>query len=217
MADIKDRMMKYVSSNDRNIMINAAQGHFATSHSHINYYIDMSAIKTRQSEANAAAEAIAEQYSATTVVDTILCLDGCQVIGAYLAEHLAKAGILSMNAHKSIYILEPDFTPSGQMIFRDNIKGWIKDKHVLVLLASATTGRTLASAVETVKYYGGTISGVSAIFSAANSVSGIPIHKLFDSSDISDYVAYDANNCKLCQSGLKIDAICNSSGFSKIN
>ena len=198
------------------ILLRVYKGHFVTPNSHINYYIDMSQIKARQSEANAAAEAIAEQYSATTVVDTILCVDGCQVIGAYLAEHLAKVGVLSMNAHKSIYILEPDFAPSGQMIFRDNIRGWIKDKHVLVLVASATTGRTLSSAVKTVQYYGGSISGVSAIFSAASSVCGIPIHTLFDSSDISDYVSYDASGCKLCQNGVKIDAICNSQGFSKI-
>ncbi|MCR5526074.1 MAG: phosphoribosyltransferase [Lachnospiraceae bacterium] len=206
-------------SNERypNIILRVLKGHFVTPNSHVNYYIDMAAMKARQSEANAVAEAIAEQYSSTTIVDTILCLDGCEVIGAYLAEYLAKEGILSMNAHKSIYITVPEFTATGQMIFRENTKSMIKDKHVLLLLASATTGKTLAGAIDTIRYYGGKITGVSAIFSAANSVSGIPIFHLFDTSDIPDYIAYDSNNCKLCQAGKKIDAICNSFGYSTIN
>ncbi|SFL27686.1 orotate phosphoribosyltransferase [Lachnospiraceae bacterium KH1T2] len=212
-----EHVIKIYNERYPNILLRVLKGHFVTPHSHVNYYIDMSAMKARQSEANAVAEAIAEQYSSTTIVDTILCLDGCEVIGAYLADHLAKAGVLSMNAHKTIYITVPEFTTNGQMIFRENIRSMIKDKHVLLLLASATTGKTLADAIDTIRYYGGQISGVSAIFSAANSVSGMPIFHLFDTSDIPDYITYDSSNCKLCQNGEKIDAICNSFGYSTIN
>ena len=198
------------------ILLRVFKGHFVTPNSHVNYFIDMSALKARQSEANAIAEAIAEQYSATTTVDTILCLDGCEVIGAYLAEHLTKTGILSTNAHKTLYITVPEFGATGELVFRDNIKPMIKGKHILILLANATTGKTLSNSIDLVKYYGGIVTGVSAIFSAATSVAGMPIYHLFDSSDIPDYHSYPHHDCALCKAGVKVDAICNSFGYSKI-
>lgn len=198
------------------IMLRVIPGHFVTSNSHINYYIDLSLMKARQSEAEAIADAISGQYVSSAIVDTILCLDGTEVIGAYLAEALTKAGIMSMNAHKTIYITEPEFNSAGQMMFRDNVQQMIKGKHVLVLVASATTGLTLAGAVDTVRYYGGVIAGVSAIFSAAQKVYDIPIHSLFTANDLPDYRAYSHGKCQLCDSGIPIDAICNGYGFSKL-
>jgi len=58
-----------------------AQGHFATNHSHINYYVDITFQKTRLSEAKAVAKALVPSFDTTTIVDTILCLDGTAVIG----------------------------------------------------------------------------------------------------------------------------------------
>ena len=159
--------IKIRSKDYPDIVLRAIPGHFVTPNSHINYYIDMSLMKARRSEADAIAKAISDQYVASTIVDTILCLDGTEVIGAYLAEHLTKAGVVSMNAHQTIYITGPEFNNAGQMMFRDNVQPMIKGKHVLILIASATTGLTLAGAIDTVKYYGGITAGISAIFSAA--------------------------------------------------
>jgi len=72
------------------IKLRVIPGHFATANSHINYFIDMSLMKYRQSEANSIAKAISEKYVASTMVDTILCMDGCEVIGAYLANYLTQ-------------------------------------------------------------------------------------------------------------------------------
>ena len=168
------------------VVLEAIPGHFVTPHSHVNYFIDMANLKHRQNEASATAKALGEQISVSTVVDTIVCMDGCEVIGAYLAEELTKAGIFSMNSHKTIYIVTPEFV-NNQLVFRENYLHMIKGKNVLLLLDSATTGRTIIKAVQTLGYYGATISGVSAVFSAANSVMGIPIKSLFNLSDISDY------------------------------
>ncbi len=177
---------KMVSKRHPGIVLRAIPGHFVTPSSHINYYLDMSMLKARQSEATEAAKAMAEAYMASTIVDTIVCMEGCEVIGAYLAEHLTRAGVHSMNAHKTIYITSPEINATGQMIFRENLKPMIRNKHVLLLLAAATTGNTMRNALDSILYYGGTITGVSAIFSAVSKVNGIPVNSLYTMADIAD-------------------------------
>lgn len=199
------------------VIMKVIPGHFVTSNTHINYYIDMTTMKTRQNEARAAAKAIASTYTATTVVDTIVCMDGMEVIGAYLADELTQAGIMSLNAHKTIYIYTPEFDSYGQMIFRENAEMMIRGKHVLLLLASATTGKTILRAGESINYYGGTVVGISAIFSQPSKVLGQDIHALWDISDLPDYCSYKPTDCKLCKDHVPIDAICNSFGYSKLH
>ena len=67
-----------------NLFLRVAKGHFATSHSHINYYIDVTTQKSRLSEAKAVAKELVAAYQHSTIVDTVLCLDGTQVIGTCL-------------------------------------------------------------------------------------------------------------------------------------
>ena len=160
------------------VIMKVIPGHFVTPNSHINYYIDMTTMRTRQSEAKAAARAMASTYAATTIVDTIVCMDGMEVIGAYLADELTQAGVMSMNAHKTIYVYSPEFDNRGQMIFRENSEMMIKGKHVLLLLASATTGQTILRAGESIDYYGGTVVGITAIFSVPAKIFGQQIHSL---------------------------------------
>ncbi|GFI44753.1 hypothetical protein IMSAGC019_00055 [Lachnospiraceae bacterium] len=200
-----------------NVVLKAIPGHFVTPNSHVNYFLDMTTLKSRLSEASAAAKALSEQISATTVVDTIVCIDGCEIIGAFLAEDLTRAGVYSMNAHSTIYIVTPEYVNSGQLVFRENMLPMIKGKNVLLLLTSATTGQTIVKASQALCYYGAKISGISAVFSAANSVMGIPIKSLFTIADIPDYKAYEPEGCSFCKEGKKIDAFANGFGYSKIN
>lgn len=199
-----------------NIDLKAIPGHFVTPNSHINYFLDMTTLKTRLSEASAVAKELAGQIMATMIVDTIVCIDGCEIIGAFLAEELTRAGIYSRNAHQTIYIITPEYSASGQMLFRDNFLPMVRQKNVLLLLASATTGRTVTKAVQTLTYYGASISGVSAVFSAASSVMGIPINSLFSIADIPDYKTYNSEGCSLCKENKPIDAFANAFGYSKI-
>ena len=67
------------------IKLNVTPGHYATSSSHINYFIDLTTLKARTSEAKAVAKSMSTDYIASTIVDTIICMDGTDVIGAYLA------------------------------------------------------------------------------------------------------------------------------------
>jgi orotate phosphoribosyltransferase len=213
---MENRATKIHSSVNKNAIIRVIPGHFATNHSHINYYVDMTIMKSRKSEAAAAASILARKYSTSTYVDTIICMDGCEVIGAYLADELTESGIMSLNQHKTMYIVTPEMNPGGQLIFRDNMQMMIDGKHCILLLASATTGRTIARAVECVKYYGGIVEGVSAIFSASDRVQGIDINYIFGGSDVPGYLTYDAAKCPMCANKQKIDAIVNSFGYSKL-
>ena len=122
------------------LFLRVAKGHFATSHSHINYYIDVTTQKTRLSEAKAVAKELVSAYQHSTIVDTVLCLDGTQVIGTCLANELTKDGFTNMNAHKTIYIVTPEYTSGSQIILRDNLAPMVKGKNVLILAASVTTG-----------------------------------------------------------------------------
>ena len=99
------------------------------------------------------------------------------------------------NAHKTIYIVTPEYNASGQMIFRDNLQIAIKDKHIILLVASATTGGTVKKSIECINYYGGNIQGVSAVFSAVDQVEGIHVDSVFKKSDVPNYETYEAHKC----------------------
>ena len=200
-----------------NVSLKVIRGHFATSHSHINCFFDITTMKTRCSEAHNVASLLAMHYSVDTQVDTIICMDGTEVIGTYLAEELTKSGILSINAHKTIYVVSPEYIASGQIIFRDNIQMAIRDKHILVLMGSVTTGKTLETALECIRYYRGNVTGACAVFSAVERVDDIDIHAIFHPDDVHGFASYPANECPLCRSGERIHAIVNSFGYSTLN
>ena len=205
-----------IKTKQRNLFLRVSKGHFATNHSHINYYIDVSTQKTRLSEAQAVADELVSYYNQSTIVDTILCLDGTQVIGTCLANALTAGNYVSINAHQTIYILTPEHTTGSQIIFREGLLSAIKGKHVLILAASVTTGYTAKAAIEAIKYYGGEVAGIAALFATEDECEGYPVHSVFDPKDLQDYESYAYNECPMCRAGRKIDALVNSFGYSKI-
>jgi orotate phosphoribosyltransferase len=158
------------------LFLRVAKGHFATSHSHINYYIDVTTQKSRLSEAKAVAKELVSAYQHSTIVDTVLCLDGTQVIGTCLANELTKDGFTNMNAHKTIYIVTPEYTSGSQIILRDNLAPMVKGKHVLILAASITTGYTIQAAVESRKLLRRHRGRAFGDFCHHPRVSGLPGH-----------------------------------------
>jgi len=197
-----------------NVPLRVARGHFATNHSHINYYIDITFQKTRLSEAKAVAKQLVTHFQSSTVVDTILCLDGTAVIGTCLANELTNSGFRSINAHNTIYVVEPEYNANSQIIFRDNIQPMIRGKHVLVLMASVTTGFTAKRSMEAIGYYGGTVVGIAALYSAVTEIGGLQVQSVYDLNDLPDYASYDYRECPYCKAGKKLDALVNSFGYS---
>ena len=198
------------------VPLRVARGHFATNHSHINYYIDITFQKTRLSEARDVARQLVSHFINNTPVDTILCLDGTAVIGTCVAEELTKNGFRTINAHNTIYVLEPEYNANSQIIFRDNIQPMIRGKHVLILMASVTTGYTAKRSVEAIGYYGGKVAGVAALYRAVDEVEGYPVRSIYSINDLPDYQSYDYRECPYCKNGQPIDALVNSFGYSKL-
>jgi orotate phosphoribosyltransferase len=197
-----------------NVPLRVAHGHFATNHSHINYYIDITYPKTRLSEAQEVAKQMVATFKNNTPVDTILCLDGTAVIGTCLAQELTKSGFRTINAHQSIYVIEPEYNSNSQMIFRDNIQSMVRNKNVLILMASCTTGFTANKGIEAISYYGGEVVGVAALYSMVDEINGLPVRSVFNVKDIPDYESFDYKDCPYCKRGRKLDALVNSHGYS---
>lgn len=213
---MESRAIKIYAPKNKKISLKVIPGHFATSHSHINLYIDLTSAKTRLSEASETARVLSMQYVNTTVIDTIVCLEGCEVIGAFLAQELTKAGIRSMNAHQTIYIISPEFNTHGQMIFRENYQPAVYGKQILLLVGSATTGDTIRRSMEGIRYYGGTVNGISAVFSAVDSIDDIPVQSIYKTKDLPDYQSYEINDCPLCKEKQRLEAIVNGYGYMKL-
>ena len=197
------------------LTLNIHRGHFATSHSHINYYIDVTPQKSDLGHAKAIARALAENYTNSVLIDTILCLDGMEVAGTCLADVLTNDGLFGVNSNNPISIITPEYTSGGQLFFRDNILHMIEGKNVLLLAISVVTGRTAETAVEAVNYFSGNVAGIASIFATYTEVAGIPVASVFNPNDLPDYASYSTIDCPMCRRGEHIDALVNSYGCSK--
>lgn len=209
---MEGRAITIESRKNRKIKISIIPGHFATNHSHINYYIDMTKIKTSHKMAKDAAAQIAATYSSTPI-DTIICMEGTEMLGAFLAESLSSGGI---NQGEDVSVITPELNSNNQMIFRDNIQKQIWGKRVLLLISSVSTGKTINRAIECLNYYNGELVAISSIFSAISESNRIPVHSVFTPDDINGYQTFVQHECPMCQAGQKVDAIVNSFGYSKI-
>jgi orotate phosphoribosyltransferase len=199
-----------------NVPLRVVKGHFATNHSHINYYIDVTKQKVRLNEAKAMAKELAKNYT-NTQIDAILCLDGMSLIGACLAEALTS-GPRSVCDPDKISLIEPEYDSHGHMIFRDNVQPFIRNKNVLILMASITTGYTANRGVQTTVYYGGKVVGVAGLYRAVDTLEyqDVQVVSVFDRNDLPDYHSFDHNDCPYCKDGRKLDALVNSHGYSKL-
>lgn len=211
---MESRAQEIRSENNPNIRISVIPGHFATSHSHINHYIDLTRPKCRYKDAKLVAEELAAAFGGQQI-DTIVCMDDTQMIAAFLAEQLSET-MNNASSGNNISVIVPEFNTNNQMIFRDNIQKMVWKKKILLLIASATTGKTIHRALECLNYYSGETVGVAAIFSATDSIDGICVHSVFGVEDIPEYRTYSYRECPACAGKYKIDAIVNSHGYSKL-
>ena len=213
---MESRMVKFYSKESNMVAIHAIPGHFATSHSHINYYIDITSLKTRIQEAKEIARVLRQKIRSLSYIDTIVCMDGTEVIGTFLAEQLEKGDFASTNRHETIYVVSPEMNSNNQLLFRDNIKPSIAGKHVILLCATTTTGKTIHRSLEGIRYYGGVVESIASVFSTVSEIDGMEVQSVFNADDIPGYVAYAAEDCPFCKKGIKIEAVVNGFGYSKL-
>ncbi len=207
---------KVEAKRDPRIKLAVSDGHFATTHSHITSYMELSGMRTDSREAALVARLLGEDFSARAKVDTIVCMDGTEVIGAYLAQELTRDGFISVNHGHVIHIISPEYNMAGQILFRDNVQHAIKGMNAFVLMGSLTTGKTLETVIECLTYYGASISGAAAIFSAEREVNGLPIDAIFYKEDVPEYESYKQQDCPMCKAKKPVNALVNSFGFSAL-
>lgn len=214
---MESRMIKFYSKDSNRAPLHAVPGHFATSHSHINYYIDLTSLKTRVKEANEVARIMADKYvNRNRPIDTIVCMDGTETVGTLLAQQFEERDFTTSNQHDTIYVVTPEFNSTNQMMFRENISPCIENKNVVLLLATTTTGVTIRRSMECIEYYGGNISGICSIFSVIDKVDGLEIESVFTADDVPGYAAYPKDQCPYCKKGIKLEAMVNGFGYSRI-
>ena len=208
---METRTTERTAKSNNQVKMQVIEGHFATKHSHVSHCIDLTAVKSEMNMARASAKLFADNFYGVPV-DTIITLERTKMIGAFLASELASSGA---NVNKDIAVITPEIT-DDKMILRDNLVPYVKDKRVLIMTASATTGLTITSAIEGIRYYGGIPAGAATIFGGDFWVYNVPVVKLFGVEDIEGYESWKFNECPLCKSGVKVDAVVNSYGYSKI-
>lgn len=208
---MEERAFQLIARRSGEVAIRVIPGHFATKHSHVSHCIDMTQVKSEFKMARAAARLFAENFC-NTPVDTVITLERMKMVGAFLARDLSHAGI---NLNQDIAVITPEIT-DNKMLLRDNFIPYVENRHVLLLTASATTGMTVLSALEGIRYYGGEAVGAATVFGGDFQGVDVPVVRLFGSEDIHDYRSFAPVDCPLCKSGVKVDALVNSYGYSKI-
>jgi len=197
------------------IAINVTPGHFTTNNAHTNCYLDVSELKSDTAIARDVAREMALSYLTSTLIDTIVCMEKMEVIGAYLAHELVQDGPSVMNTERVIHVTSPINNAYGKLIFPDSALKWIKGKNVLLLIATVSSGRALNIALECINYYGGKLVGVSALYRASEIKIGQAVNCLFTAEDIPGYKLFETNDCELCKGGQKLDAIISSEGYTR--
>lgn len=211
---MEKRMIEITYKKNKHIKLGIIPGHFATNHSHVNYYVDLNKIKRSYKTAHEAASEIASRYSGTEI-DTIVCLEGTQMLGGLIAQALTEGSLHSLNHGNDINVLIPEMDSNNQMIFRDDTQEMIWNKRILLLISSASTGWTIDRCIECFKYYSGNLVSVSALFSAITETNGIPVTSLFSPEDIHDYQSNIPSECPMCKEKKRVDALVNAFGYSK--
>lgn len=213
---MKDRAFSVSLTKNPSISMNVIPGHFTTSHFHTNHFLDLDDLKTNASIARDVAIELALPYLTTTLVDTIVCMEGTEVIGAYLAEELLKEGVSVLNTEREIHVVTPISNVNRKLMFQSNKQELISNRNIIVLVSSVSSGITLNSALECLSYYGGRVVGISALFNAGSIKLDQEIHSMFTNKDIPNYQLYTPNECPMCKEGRKLDAIIVHDGYIKI-
>ena len=180
---MKNRAFTVTLPKNPSISMSVIPGHFTTNHFHTNNYLDLDNLKTNASIAKEVAIELALPYLTTTLVDTIVCMEGTEVIGAYLAGELLQEGTSVVNSDREIHVVTPISNVHRKLIFQSNTQELIVNRNIVLLVSSISSGITLYSALECLSYYGGNIVGISALLTHVRKHEH-KIHAMFTNEDI---------------------------------
>lgn len=214
---MKEEMLTIPLERNPSISVNMIPGHYATSHSHRTHYLAVNHLKTSALLAREVARELASPYLSMFPVDTIVCMEETEVIGAYLAAELLKPGLSAKNVGRDIKVVTPILNINKKLTFQTDTLKQINNRNIILLLSSVTGGSTLRAALEALSYYRGKLQGISALFTAYPDQQEQKINSLFTSENLPGYKLYTPAQCPLCKAGQKIDAIIIRDGYMEAN
>lgn len=207
------------------VKMDVIPGHFSTKHYHTTHYLDLSSLKNNVKVARDVAAELALPYLTSKLVDTIVCIEGTEVIGAYLAKELLQEGTSVINAGRDIYVLTPTVNINRKLVFQTNTQELVYNKNIILLVSLMARGVTVNSVLECLAYYGGRVVGISTLFNSLPEsheygnrtlFKNIEVHSLFTDKDIPGYKISSPSECEACKEGHGLDAIVLEDGYIKI-
>jgi len=198
------------------IKMNVIPGHFTTSQFHLSHFLDLYDLKTNAKLARDVAAELAIPYLNNALVDTIVCMEGTEVIGAYMAQDLLQQWASAVKGGKEIHVVTPMSNTNRKLVFQSNSQDLIFNRNIILLVSSISSGTTVNSALECLSYYGGIVVGISALFNAYQDAADREIYSMFTSEDIPGYQIFSPGKCDMCNAGQKLDALIVHDGYTKM-
>ena len=128
---MESRSIKVKCAKNSKMSIDIIPGHFATSHSHVNYYVDMTKIKHRIAMAQEAAATLASEYAGTPV-DTIVCMKlSDEGVTIFFSTHITSD--LDKCADRIVYIR------SGEILAQNELSSFAAGYRIYELTSDQLT------------------------------------------------------------------------------
>ena len=115
---METKAFELFAKRNNKVSIRVMPGHFVTQHSHVNYCLDMTRVKSEAKLARQTAKLFAESFLGVAV-DTIITLERTKMVGAFLAEEFS--GSAGVNMNQELAVISPEITADGLLILRDNM------------------------------------------------------------------------------------------------
>ena len=208
---MSNKIFKVPLEKNPRIEITVLSGHFTASNLHVNHHFDISSMKSSATMARDIAREMAIPYMSSAHVDTVVCMDKTETIGALLANELLSGGV---NSGSEMHVVTPIRDVNNNLIFNDSTLDKITNRSVILLVGMVITGRAVARAMECLEYYSASVVGISGLFMALHDGQKHAVNALFTSDDAIGYQMYSPNQCEMCKAGMPLDAIINTEGYT---
>ena len=204
--------MVKLPTNKSSLFLRVAKGHFATSHSHINYYIDVTTQKARLSEAKLSPR------SWWLPISTAPSWTPCSVWTHAGHRHLSgqradQRRFANMNAHQTIYVITPSTPAAARSSSATISPRWSR-------ASTSSSCRPPSPPATPCRRPSRRSTTTAAPWRACRPSSPLPTsvwasgHLHLRPSSLPDYASFDSRDCPMCKAGQHIDALVNSFGYS---
>ncbi len=167
---------------------------------HFDTYINKDVLFPYTEEASAMGELFAEKYKGKNIEVVVAPALGGIVLSQWTAHHLHQT------TGEKVLAVYTQKTENNEQILTRGYENLVKDKRILIIEDTTTTGSSVMKVVESVEEAGGKVIGVCVMVNTdpdeINSKTlGVPFEALCELK----VIKYYAKDCPMCKSGLPIN------------